>query len=150
MADRRRPRIVPVDSVPTAVLQAAVVLGEGSASFAMLRHLTERLPVMIGPRWLTNRIQPIALADVVHYLARAADLAPEENRTLDIGMPDVLTYADMMRRYARAAGLRPRIVAQSTSRLRAELSCLRAPVWWSCSLARRRSMSASPARMRSW
>ncbi len=102
--------ILMASGVPTAVLQAAVVLGEGSASFAMLRHLTERLPIMIGPRWLTNRIQPIALADVVHYLARAADLAPEENRTLDIGMPDVLTYADMMRRYARVAGLRPRIV----------------------------------------
>jgi len=97
--------------VPTAVLQAGVVLGEGSASFAMLRHLTERLPVMVGPRWLTNRIQPIALADVVHYLIRAADLPPDVNRTIDIGMDEVLTYADMMRRYARIAGLRPRLVA---------------------------------------
>lgn len=97
--------------VPTAVLQAGVVLGEGSASFAMLRHLTERLPVMVGPRWLTNRIQPIALADVVHYLVRAADLPPDVNRTIDIGMDEVLTYADMMRRYAQIAGLRPRRVA---------------------------------------
>lgn len=103
--------ILLASGVPTAVLQAGVVLGEGSASFAMLRHLTERLPVMIGPRWLTNRIQPIALADVVHYLVGAADLPPEVNRTIDIGMDEVLTYADMMRRYARVTGLRPRLVA---------------------------------------
>jgi uncharacterized protein YbjT (DUF2867 family)/tryptophan-rich sensory protein len=98
--------------VPTAVLQAGIVLGEGSASFAMLRHLTERLPVMVGPRWLGNRIQPIALADVVHYLVRAADLPPEVNRTIDIGMDEVLTYSAMMRRYARVAGLWPRFVAK--------------------------------------
>ena len=103
--------ILLASGVPTAVLQAGVVLGEGSASFAMLRHLTERLPVMIGPRWLTNRSQPIALADVVHYLVGAADLPPEVNRTIDIGMDEVLTYADMMRRYARVTGLRPRLVA---------------------------------------
>ena len=96
--------------VPTAVLQAGVVLGEGSASFAMLRHLTERLPIMVGPRWLTNRIQPIALGDVVHYLVRAADLPPDVNRTIDIGMDEALTYADMMRRYAKVAGLRERVV----------------------------------------
>ncbi|MDX5398485.1 MAG: NAD(P)H-binding protein, partial [Actinomycetes bacterium] len=53
--------------VPTAVLQAGVVLGNGSASFDMLRHLTERLPVMVAPKWLHNRIQPIAIEDVLHY-----------------------------------------------------------------------------------
>ena len=97
--------------VPTAVLQAGVVLGEGSASFEMLRHLTERLPAMVGPRWLGNRIQPIALPDVVHYLVRAADLPPDVNRTIDLGMDEVLTYSEMMRRYARVAGLLPRFVA---------------------------------------
>ncbi|MFT4165463.1 MAG: tryptophan-rich sensory protein [Microlunatus sp.] len=97
--------------VPTAVLQAGVVLGAGSASFAMLRHLTERLPVMVGPKWLQNRIQPIALDDAVHYLVRAAELPPEINRTIDIGMDEVLTYAEMMQRYARVAGLAPRLVA---------------------------------------
>ena len=60
--------------VPTAVLQAAVILGSGSASFEMLRHLTTRLPVMITPKWLDNRIQPIAVRDVLHYLVAAADL----------------------------------------------------------------------------
>ncbi|MGJ6980408.1 NAD(P)H-binding protein [Aestuariimicrobium soli] len=96
--------------VPTAVLQAGIVLGADSASFAMLRYLTERLPVMVGPKWLRNRIQPIALADVVHYLVRAGSLPADVNRTIDIGMPEVFTYAQMMQRYARVTGLRRRIV----------------------------------------
>lgn len=96
--------------VPTAVLQAGVVLGRDSASFRMLRHLTERLPVAVGPRWLSSRIQPIALEDVVYYLVRAAELAPDVNRTFDLGMPETMTYAAMMRRYAKAAGLAPRLI----------------------------------------
>lgn len=103
--------ILLASGVPTAVLQAGVVLGAGSASFAMLRHLTERLPVMVGPKWLQNRIQPIAVDDAVHYLVQAAELPPEVNRTIDIGMDEVLTYAEMMQRYARLAGLTPRLVA---------------------------------------
>lgn len=91
--------------VPTAVLQAGVVLGAGSASFDMLRHLTERLPVVVAPKWLRNRIQPIAIDDVLHYLVAAADLPPGVNRTYDVGGPDVLTYADMMKRYAAVTGL---------------------------------------------
>ncbi|QGN58258.1 NAD(P)H-binding protein [Nostocoides sp. HKS02] len=95
-------------SVPTAVLQAGVVLGDGSASFDMLRHLTERLPAMVAPRWLRNRIQPIAIADVVHYLVAAADLPADVHRSFDIGGPEVMTYAQMMQRYASVVGLRPR------------------------------------------
>ncbi|MFQ6171426.1 NAD(P)H-binding protein [Oryzobacter sp. R7] len=94
--------------VPTAVLQAAVILGSGSASFEMLRHLTTRLPVMVTPKWLDNRIQPIAIRDVLHLLVGAADLPPDVNRTFDIGGPDVLTYREMITRFARIAGLRPR------------------------------------------
>ncbi len=96
--------------VPTAVLQAAVVLGSGSASFLMLRHLTERLPIAFGPKWLRNRVQPISIDDVVHYLVRAADLPSEVNRTFDIGMDEVLSYVDMMKRYATVTGLRPRVM----------------------------------------
>ncbi|WP_026377692.1 NAD(P)H-binding protein [Aestuariimicrobium kwangyangense] len=96
--------------VPTAVLQAGVVLGAQSASFEMLRYLTERLPVMVGPKWLRNRIQPIALDDVIHYLTAAASLPPDVNRTIDIAMPDVMTYTEMMQRYARVTGRRRRIV----------------------------------------
>ena len=93
---------------PTAVLQAAVIIGSGSASFEMLRHLTTRLPVMVTPKWLDNRIQPIAVRDVLHYLVRAADLPPEVNRTFDIGGPDVLTYREMIQRFASIAGLMSR------------------------------------------
>jgi len=62
--------------VPTTVLQAAVILGSGSASFEMLRYLTERLPVMITPTWLSSRIQPIAIRDVLRYLVAAASVFP--------------------------------------------------------------------------
>ncbi|MBA3338195.1 MAG: SDR family oxidoreductase [Geodermatophilaceae bacterium] len=97
--------------VPTAVLKAAVVLGSGSASFEMLRHLTERLPVMVTPKWVDAKIQPIAIRDVLHYLVRAADLPAEINRSFDIGGADVVTYRDMMQAYARVAGLpRRRII----------------------------------------
>ena len=102
--------ILLASGVPTAVIQAGVVLGDGSASFDMLRHLTERLPVAVGPKWLKNRIQPIAAADVVHYLVRAAELEASVNRTIDVGMDEQLTYLDMMRRYAKVTGLLPRIV----------------------------------------
>lgn len=103
-------RILMDSGVPTAVLQAGVVLGAGSVSFEMLRTLSERLPGAIAPRWVRNRIQPIAVSDLLHFLVAAADLPPELNRTFDIGGADVLTYADMMKRYARARGLGPRIV----------------------------------------
>lgn len=97
--------------VPTAALQAAVILGSGSASFEMLRYLTERLPVMLTPRWVHNRIQPIAVRDVLRYLIGAAHLRRDVNRTFDIGGPDVLTYLDMMQRYAAVAELpRRRVV----------------------------------------
>jgi uncharacterized protein YbjT (DUF2867 family) len=97
--------------VPTAVLRAAVVLGSGSASFEMLRYLTERLPVMVTPRWVHSQIQPIAIRDVLRYLVGCATLPPEVHRCFDIGGPDVMNYAEMMQRYAAVAGLpRRRIV----------------------------------------
>jgi uncharacterized protein YbjT (DUF2867 family) len=103
-------RILLGSGVPTVVLQAGVVLGAGSASFDMLRHLTERLPAMVAPKWLRNRIQPIAIADVLHYLVAAAGLPGEQNRTFDIGGPDVLTYAEMIAGYAKVTGLGHRLV----------------------------------------
>ncbi|KXK62370.1 NAD(P)-dependent oxidoreductase [Micromonospora rosaria] len=103
-------RILLASGVPTAVLRAAVIIGSGSASFEMLRYLTERLPVMVTPRWVRNRIQPIAVRDVLHYLIGCLDLPAGVNRAFDIGGPDVLTFTDMMQRYAAVAGLRRRIV----------------------------------------
>ncbi len=96
--------------VPAAVLQAAIIIGSGSASFEMLRYLTERLPAMIAPRWVRTRIQPIAVSDVLHYLVGCAALPPTVSRRFDIGGPDVLTYVEMMQRYSTAAGLRRRRV----------------------------------------
>ncbi|WP_410646141.1 SDR family oxidoreductase [Amycolatopsis sp. cmx-4-54] len=103
-------RVLLDSGVPAIVLQAAVIIGSGSASFEMLRYLTERLPAMVTPRWVRNRIQPIAIRDVLHYLVHAADLPPEVNGAFDIGGPDVLTYLDMMRRYAVVSGLPRRAV----------------------------------------
>jgi uncharacterized protein YbjT (DUF2867 family) len=103
--------ILMVSGVPTIVLQAAVIIGSGGASFEMLRYLTERLPVMVTPTWVDTRIQPIAIRDVLYYLVAVAGIREELNRTFDIGGPDVLTYRDMMQRYARVSGLpRRRIV----------------------------------------
>ncbi|WP_410601003.1 SDR family oxidoreductase [Amycolatopsis sp. lyj-90] len=103
-------RVLLDSGVPAVVLQAAVIIGSGSASFEMLRYLTERLPAMITPRWVHNRIQPIAIRDVLHYLVHAAELPSEVNGAFDIGGPDVLTYLEMMRRYAVVAGLPRRAV----------------------------------------
>ncbi|MCW2788017.1 MAG: hypothetical protein JWQ91_2682 [Aeromicrobium sp.] len=91
--------------VPTTVLQAGVVIGSGSASFEMLRYLTERLPVMVTPTWVNTRIQPIAIRDVLRYLVGSADMPPEVSRRFDVGGPEVLTYLDLMQRFAEISGL---------------------------------------------
>ncbi|WP_338567171.1 SDR family oxidoreductase [Microbacterium paraoxydans] len=97
--------------VPTLVLQAGVVIGSGSASFEMIRHLTDVLPYMPAPKWVRNRIQPIAVRDVLHYLLGAARVDDQVNRAVDIGGPDVLRYGQMMNGYAVEAGLRQRAIA---------------------------------------
>lgn len=102
--------ILLASGVPTTVLRAAVILGSGSASFEMMRYLTERLPAMTTPRWVDNRIQPIAVRDVLHYLVGAAAMPPEVSRGFDIGGPDVLTYRSLMQHYACVAGLRRRLI----------------------------------------
>ena len=113
--------ILLASGVPTAVLQAAVIIGSGGASFEMLRYLTERLPAMVTPVWVQTRIQPIAVRDVLYYLVRAATLPAEVNRTFDIGGPDVLTYEQMMQRFAAVSGLRRRRILP-VSTLQPELS----------------------------
>jgi uncharacterized protein YbjT (DUF2867 family) len=94
--------------VPTVELRAAVIIGSGSASFEMLRHLTERLPFMVTPRWVRTPTQPIAIRDVLRYLVAALDMPEDTNRYFEIGGPDVTTYEGMIACYARVAGLRPR------------------------------------------
>ena len=99
-----------VEIVQADVLSAAVIIGSGSASFEMLRYLTERLPAMITPKWVNSRIQPIAVRDVLRYLVGAATLPSHVSRRFDIGGPEVLTYLEMMQRYAVVAGLRKRLI----------------------------------------
>ncbi|MFE3185997.1 SDR family oxidoreductase [Streptomyces violascens] len=96
--------------VPATVLRAAVVIGSGSASFEMLRYLTERLPVMVTPSWVSTRIQPIAIRDALRYLVGSVGMPREVNRAFDIGGPDIMTYRDMMERYAKVAGLPHRLI----------------------------------------
>lgn len=97
--------------VPVTEFRAAVIVGSGSLSFEMIRYLTERLPVMICPRWVFTRIQPIAIHNVLDYLVAALECRESIGRTLEIGGQDVLTYANMMLGYARARGLKRRLIA---------------------------------------
>lgn len=103
-------RILASGSVPVTELRAAVVIGAGSASFEMLRHLVEVLPVMVTPRWVETRCQPIAVRDVLAYLVGVLDEPRALGRVLEIGGGDVLTYREMMEQFAEVAGLRRRIV----------------------------------------
>lgn len=103
--------ILLASGVPTVAFQAGVVIGSGSTSFEMIRHLTDVLPYMPAPKWVRNFIQPIAVRDVLHYLVAAADVPPTVNRTFDIGGPDVLRYGQMMNGYALEAGLPQRAIA---------------------------------------
>ena len=96
--------------VPVTVLRAAMIVGSGSASFEIMRYLVERLPVMITPRWVRTESQPIAVRDVLHYLIAALETPATTGRTIDIGGPDVWSYAQVMREMAKALGLRRRLV----------------------------------------
>jgi hypothetical protein len=103
-------RILLASGTPTIAFQAGVVIGSGSASFEMIRHLADVLPVMPAPKWVLNRIEPIAVRDVIHYLIGALAIPAGTNRTFDLGSREVLTYAEMMNQYAEAAGLPRRTI----------------------------------------
>ncbi|GAB4388653.1 MAG: NAD(P)H-binding protein [Thermodesulfovibrionales bacterium] len=91
-------------------LRAAIIIGAGGASFEMLRYLVERLPVMVCPRWIETRIQPIAIGDVIEYLAGCLYDPRTAGRAFDICGPEVFTYREMMERYAEARGLARRLI----------------------------------------
>ena len=97
-------------SVPVMEMRAGIIIGSGSASFEMLRHLTHRLPVMTTPKWVMNKTHPIAVRDVLWYLKSAAKLEKPVSGIFDIGGPEVLTYADMMQKFAKLSGLRKRLI----------------------------------------
>ena len=98
--------ILRASGVETVEVRAGMVVGAGSLSYRLLKSLTDRLPVMICPRWLTTATQPIAVDDVLAYLLAARELPAGESRTFEIGGPEVVTYADLVREYARQKGLR--------------------------------------------
>ena len=92
--------------VPVTEFRAGVIVGSGSVSFEMVRYLTERLPAMVCPRWVTTRAQPIAIRDVLSYLVAALSVPESAGRVIELGGADVLTYGEMMRGYAAVRGLR--------------------------------------------
>ena len=95
---------------PLTEFRAAVIVGSGSASFELIRHLTERLPVMITPKWVRTKSQPIAIRDVLCYLMDCLRIPETEDRVIEIGGPEILTYEDMFRTYAAVRGLKRWIV----------------------------------------
>ena len=93
---------------PLTYFRAGMVVGAGSESYRTLRYLVQRLPAMIAPAWLSTPTQPIAIDDVVEYLAQAPERLPARSMEVEIGGPDVLSYGEMLDRMADALGLRPR------------------------------------------
>lgn len=111
LASRREVgEVLSAGRTPVTVLRAAVIIGSGSMSFEMIRHLTEILPVMMRPRWVRTKCQPIGIRNVLAILVSVLDDPEPVDRLYDIGGPDILSYQDMMQIYASAAGLRKRIV----------------------------------------
>ncbi len=96
--------------IPVTEFRAAAIIGSGSLSFEMVRYLTERVPIMICPYWVYTRTQPIAIRDVLSYLVAALEVPESADQIIEIGGADILTYGEMMLGYARARGLRRRLV----------------------------------------
>ncbi len=101
-------RILAAEGPPLTYFRAAMVVGAASESYRTLRYLVQRLPVMIGPAWLKTATQPIGVDDVIEYLRRAPEVPESAGGEVQIGGPDVLSYADMLDRMAVAMGKRPR------------------------------------------
>jgi uncharacterized protein YbjT (DUF2867 family) len=99
-------RILRDSGVPTIEFRASVIIGSGSVSFEIVRSLVDRSPLLLIPRWVASRMQPIAIEDVLAYLLAALDLELEESRLFEIGGPDRVAYVDLMREYAHQVGLR--------------------------------------------
>lgn len=98
--------ILKQSKVPLTALRAAIIVGSGSASFEIIRDLVEKLPIMVAPRWLNSKCQPIGVRDVMTYLTSSIGHPPMYGRSVDIGGPEVLTYKDMLLQYAEVRGLK--------------------------------------------
>jgi uncharacterized protein YbjT (DUF2867 family) len=101
-------RVLAAEGPPLTYFRAAMVVGAGSESYKTLRYLVGRLPVMITPGWLRTKTQPIGIDATVEYLRRAPEVPESEGREVQIGGPDILSYAEMLDRMAIAMGKRPR------------------------------------------
>ena len=104
-------RILRESGVETVEFRASLVIGNGSLSFDMVKSLTERLPVMVCPSWLTTPTQPIAVSDVLKYLLAARELPPGQSRIFEIGGRDVVTYGKIIQEYARQRSLRRLLIS---------------------------------------
>jgi uncharacterized protein YbjT (DUF2867 family) len=102
--------VLRLGSVPVIEFRAGVIVGPGSISFEMIRYLTEQFPLIIGPRWLRNRVQPIAVKDVLAYLLAAAETPASRGGIFEIGGPQVMTFAETMRTYARLRALKRKVL----------------------------------------
>ncbi len=103
-------RVLASTGVPLTVFRAAMIIGSGSASFEILRYLVERLPVMVTPSWVKTESQPVAIADVLHWLVRCLSTPETAGKTLEIGGPDVLPYRELMRIMAEELALPRRVI----------------------------------------
>ena len=103
-------RILQTAKANTTILRAAIIIGSGSGSFEIIRDLAEKLPIMVTPKWLKTKCQPIAVKNVVEYLLGVIDKPSSFNKVFDIGGPDILTYKEMLLGYAEVRGLKRVIV----------------------------------------
>ena len=111
LASRREvEKVLASGATPVTTLRAAMIIGSGSASFEILRYLTERLPVMITPRWVRTISQPIAVRDVLHYLVHCLAIPETTGRVLEIGGPDQVSYGELIQMVAKERGLMRRLI----------------------------------------
>ncbi len=103
-------RILQKGRIPCTVLRASIIVGAGSASFEIIRDLTEKLPIMVAPKWIKNFIQPISIVDVLFYLTKTLLNTSTFGNTYDIGGPEALTFHDVLLRYAKFRGLKRWII----------------------------------------
>ncbi len=103
-------RILRSSGIPTLEFRASIILGSGSLSFELVRALVERLPVLIVPRWTSQRTQPIAIEDMIEYLAAGLDVDLRDSQTVEVGGTDRVSYLDLMREYANQRSLGRRFI----------------------------------------
>ncbi|MCE1164492.1 MAG: SDR family oxidoreductase [Bacteroidetes bacterium] len=102
--------ILKESGIPVTVLRASIIVGSGSASFEIIRDLVEKLPVMVTPKWLKTKCQPIAIRNVINYLSRVKGMREAYGRTFDIGGKEVLTFKDLLSQFAEVRGYRRIII----------------------------------------